>query len=61
MRWWNPVSTVLGGLILYPRDYSLEVLKFFRDFTQSAPEELTTYAALMHTPDGMPVVGIVAC
>lgn len=57
----HPVSTILGGLILYPRDRAMEVLQFYRDFTQSAPEELTAYAALLHTPDGMPVVGIIAC
>lgn len=57
----HPVSTVLGGMILYPRDQSREVLRFYRDFTQPAPEELTTYAALLHTPDGHPVVGILAC
>ena len=27
----------------------------------SAPEELTAYAGLLSTPDGMPVVGMVAC
>lgn len=57
----HPVSTVLGGLILYPRAHAPEVLQFYRDFTQSAPEELTAYAALLHTPDGIPAVGIIAC
>jgi FAD/FMN-containing dehydrogenase len=37
----HPVSTVLGGLVMYPRDRAVEVLQFYRDFTQSAPEELT--------------------
>ena len=30
-------------------------------FTQSAPEELTAYAALLHTPEGIPAVAVVAC
>jgi hypothetical protein len=57
----HPVSTVLGGLIIYPRDRAAEVLRFYRDFTQSAPEELTAYAALIHTPEGVPAVAVVAC
>jgi FAD/FMN-containing dehydrogenase len=57
----HPVSTVLGGLIIYPRDRAVEVLRFFRDFTQAAPEELTAYAALVHTPDGIPAVADIPC
>ena len=57
----HPVSTVLGGLIIYPRDRAAEVLRFYREFTQSAPEELTVYAALIHTPEGVPAVAVVAC
>jgi hypothetical protein len=57
----HPVSTVLGGLVMYPRDRAVEVLQFYRDFTRSAPEELTAYAALVHTPDGIPAVAVIAC
>ena len=57
----HPVSTVLGGLIIYPRDRAVEVLRFFRAFTQSAPEELTAYAAFIYTPDGVPAVAVIAC
>jgi FAD binding domain-containing protein/berberine-like enzyme len=57
----HPVSKVLGGMIVYPRNQAEEVLRFYRAFTQSAPEELTAYAALLHTPDGTPAVAVVAC
>jgi FAD/FMN-containing dehydrogenases len=57
----HPVSTVLGGLIIYPRNQAGDVFRFFRDFTQSAPRELTAYAALMHTPDGIPAIAVIAC
>jgi FAD binding domain-containing protein/berberine-like enzyme len=57
----HPVSMVLGGLIMYPRERAVEVLRFYRDFTQSAPEELTAYAALLHTPEGVPAVAVIAC
>jgi hypothetical protein len=55
------VRTVLGGMVIYPRDHAVEVLQFYRDFTRSAPEELTAYAALLHTPDGIPAVAVIAC
>ncbi len=57
----HPIKTVLGGLILYPRDQTKEVLRFYRDFMKSAPNELTAYAGLMSAPDGTPVFGIMAC
>jgi FAD/FMN-containing dehydrogenase len=57
----HPVSTVLGGMVIYSRDQAAEVLRFYRDFTQSAPEELTTYVALLYTPDGVPAVAVIAC
>ena len=37
------------------------MLRFYRDFMATAPEELTAYAAMLTTPDGMPAVGIIAC
>ena len=57
----HPVHTVLGGLIVYPRDQAVEVLQFYRDFIQSAPDELTAYAGLLHTPDGDPAVAVIPC
>src|SRR5215475_4923114 len=57
----HPVSTVLGGLLLYPRDKAVEVLRNFRDFMASAPDELTAYAALLHGPDGSPLTAIITC
>jgi FAD/FMN-containing dehydrogenase len=57
----HPVSTVLGGLIVYPRDQAKAVLRHYRDFMKSAPEELTAYAGLLSTPDGQPAVAVLAC
>jgi FAD/FMN-containing dehydrogenase len=57
----HPVATVLGGMIVYPRDQAVDVLRFYRDFTESAPEELTAYAGLLHTPDGVPAVAVIPC
>ncbi len=56
-----PVSTVLGGLLVHPRERAAELLRFYRDFVESAPEELTAYAGLLVTPDGTPVVAMIPC
>ena len=57
----HPVSTVLGGLIIYGRDQAGPVIRHYRDVLASAPEELTAYAGLISTPEGMPAVAVVAC
>jgi FAD/FMN-containing dehydrogenase len=57
----HPVSTVLGGLLLYPREMAVDVIRNFRDYMASAPDELTAYAALLHGPDGSPLVGVIPC
>ena len=57
----HPVATVLGGLLLYPRAMAVDVIRHFRDYMASAPDELTAYAALLHGPDGSPLVGVIPC
>jgi Berberine and berberine like len=57
----QPVKMVLGGLVVHPRAAAVEVLRFFRDLMQSVPDELTAYTALLHAPDGAPVVGVIPC
>jgi hypothetical protein len=39
----------------------VDVIRHFRDFMQSAPDELTAYAALLHGLDGSPIVGVIPC
>jgi len=57
----HPLATVLGGLLLYPRAAAVDVIRHFRDFISSAPDELTAYIALLHGPDGSPLVGVIPC
>src|SRR5215831_5117013 len=57
----HPVHTVLGGLLLYPRDAAIDVIRHFRDYIESAPDELTAYAALLYAADGVPLVGVIPC
>ena len=57
----RPVHTIVGGLLLYARNDAVDVLRHYRDYIETAPDELTTYAACLYTPDGTPVVGVVPC
>ena len=56
-----PVSTVLGGLVVYPRDAASDILRAYRDFMETAPEDLTVYVGLVCTPDGMPATAVIPC
>src|SRR6266700_3792232 len=57
----HPVATVLGGMIIYPYAKARDILRFYRDFTETAPDELTAHAGLLVTPEGEPVVAIFLC
>jgi FAD/FMN-containing dehydrogenase len=56
-----PVDTVLAGKISYPLSQAREVLRFYREFTRTAPDELTTYAAVNTNLHGIPVISISLC
>jgi hypothetical protein len=62
--------TVLAGVVLHPAAKAREVLGFYRDFIERAPDELTTIVVLRMAPPapflpasvhGQPVVVIGAC
>jgi hypothetical protein len=57
----HPVSTVLGGLLVYARDQAGAVIRRYRDFMTTAPDELTAYAGVISMPDGTPAVGLLVC
>ncbi len=57
----HKLSTVVGGMILHPREKAAEVYKFYRDFVKTAPNELTLYVGLLTSPDGIPVVALIGC
>ena len=49
----HPVGpTITGGLIAYPFDQAREMLRFYRDVTSSAPDELMVVGGLIHAGDG---------
>lgn len=56
----HPVGPmVLGGMVLYPLDRAVEVLRFYGSYMRSAPAALNAIAAIITAPDGSPVIGIV--
>jgi FAD/FMN-containing dehydrogenase len=59
----HPVGRVTSGLVAHPIERAREVLRFFRDTTAKAPDELTLNAGLLHAPDGsgVPLAAIIGC
>ena len=59
----HPLTQIVGGLIAYPIDAAADVLRFYRDFTQSASDELTVHCVLAHAPDGsgMKIAALLLC
>jgi FAD/FMN-containing dehydrogenase len=46
-----PVATVYAGNLLYPAELAREVVARYREWTATAPDELTSSFALMNLPD----------
>ena len=60
----HPVGPMItGGLVAHPFEKAREVLKFFREFTASLPDEMTVFGGLLHAPDGSgtKLAAMVAC
>ena len=55
----HPITQVLGGLVIYPLDQARELLRFYRDFAATLPDEAEAYAALLTAPEGMPVAALI--
>jgi len=55
----HPVTTVLGGMLLYPLDRGGEVLRLYRDFCPDLPDEAGLAAGCLTGPDGTAVAGLI--
>ena len=53
--------TIYGGMVAHPLERAREVLRFYRDYCASNPDEVNTACAMMTTPDGTKIVAIAAC
>jgi FAD/FMN-containing dehydrogenase len=56
----HPLSGVFAGMLLYPRDHTADVIAFHREFLKGSPDELDTTVGFLNSPDGVPLVAIVA-
>ncbi|MDP8994143.1 MAG: FAD-binding oxidoreductase [Pseudomonadota bacterium] len=58
----HPVGpTIYGGMVAHPLEKAAEVLRFYRDYCASNPDEVNTACAMMTTPDGTKIIAIAAC
>ncbi|MBM3739864.1 MAG: FAD-binding oxidoreductase [Acidobacteria bacterium] len=58
----HPVGPlVVAGMVLHPIERGREVLRFYRDYTAAAADELSAWAAMLTSPDGHKMIAILAC
>jgi hypothetical protein len=58
----HPVGpTVVAGMVAHPLQRAPEVLRFYRDFVATAPDEANTACVFLTGPDGTRLVAIAAC
>ncbi len=57
----HPVGPLLVGMVAHPLDRARAVLRLYREFTRTAPDELTTSAGFVTPPGGLPAVVIAFC
>jgi hypothetical protein len=58
----HPVGPlVLGGLILHSFGHAREAARFYRAFTGTTPDELTTLLGFLTAPDGQKAVAFIVC
>jgi len=52
---------VLGGVMIHPLEKARAALRFYYEYSQSAPDELSADAGFLTSPDGDPVFAISVC
>ena len=66
----HPIKDILAGIFVFPLDRARDVFQFYREYIQTAPEEMGTYPAYLVAPPlpflpekehGKTFCGMVAC
>ncbi|MGH2478747.1 MAG: FAD-binding oxidoreductase, partial [Ktedonobacteraceae bacterium] len=57
----HQVGQVLRGSIIHPISQAQEVLRFYREFSSTVPDELTVYADLVTGKGGQPIIMLNTC
>jgi FAD/FMN-containing dehydrogenase len=50
----HPISTVVGGPMLWPMERAKEVMQWYRDFITQAPDDINGWFAFLKVPPGPP-------
>lgn len=58
-----PLPSVLGGITAHPIESALDALRFYREVTESASDDLMVIFGLVHAPDGSgaKIAALVVC
>lgn len=56
----HPLGTMLAGMLMYPRQMASELIAFHSEFLAGSPDELDTTVFFMNSPEGLPLVGVIA-
>jgi FAD/FMN-containing dehydrogenase len=55
----HPVGTVLGGLVAHPLNAAGDVLRFYREFCTTLPDEAEAYCGILTDPEaGIPIIAL---
>ncbi len=66
----HPVTTVVGGLVLFPGSRTPEILRFYRDYVRRLPDQFTTMLSAITAPRadfvpedlrGLPALALAGC
>ncbi len=57
----HEVGPLLAGMVVHPFDKAKEVLKYYRDFIKTSPDEMTSITGMMTGEDGNPVIAVLLC
>ncbi len=58
----HPVGPmVLAGLVIHPFERGAELMRFYREFIATEPDEVNTIAGFLTSPEGIKVAAIAAC
>ena len=57
----HPVGTILAGLLVHPLGRARDLLRLYRDWAPTAPDELVAGVLVTTWSDGTPVIAIALC
>ena len=56
----HPLGELFAGMLLHPRERAAELVAFHRELLANSPDELDTTIGFLNSPEGIPLVGIIA-